>query len=240
MAIKRGLQRVAERLGYYVVPRWQAPDFHHSLKLRRIFDRYAISSVLDVGANRGQFRALIRAGVGFRGSIHSFEPIGALAAEMERRRGPDRNWKIHNYALGSKGGKQEINIMAAAEFSSFHQPRREAAFGGKNAVASTEPVDISTLDEVVPTLDLDLSHTFLKIDTQGWDLEVAKGGRSVLAKVPALQTEVSVRPLYDDVPDWLQAMEFFRGLGFSLCDLYIAASDQQMRAMEFDCLMVRP
>lgn len=241
MVLGRALERVAEAFGYQVVAKRRASKLPHARKLRLICQRYAISAALDIGANRGQFRDFLRSDVGFQGPVHSFEPVSALAAGMAARRGSDATWHIHDYALGPEAGSREINVMAASDFSSFLAPRDDvtAAFAPKNAVQRTERVEVRTLDAVAAALGIDPPRTFVKIDTQGWDLEVARGGRDTLSKVAAIQTEVSVRPIYRGMPDYAQTLAFFSELGFHLSDFFIVSSDERLRAIEFDCLMVR-
>ena len=54
----------------------------------------------------------------------------------------------------------------------------------------------------------------LKMDTQGWDLEVLKGAERSLQRIRAVQTEVSVRPLYEGAPDRVPTMAGLKERGF--------------------------
>jgi len=85
----------------------------------------------------------------------------------------------------------------------------------------------------------DLAHTYFKVDAQGFDLEVLKGGCDIVRQVPALQTEVSLRPQYLGAPLMPDSIAAFTGLGFAIADLFLVTNDAAQRAIEFDCIMVR-
>ncbi len=80
---------------------------------------------------------------------------------------------------------------------------------------------------------------YLKIDTQGFDLEVLKSGNAVARQVPVVQTEVSLRTLYSGSPSMQDSVAAFGELGFTIADLFLISTDSGHRAVEFDCIMVR-
>ncbi len=231
---------VAGRLGFEVVASWRMPRLSYARRLQGLFKHFGITSVIDVGANAGQFRDLMRGEVGFAGPIHSFEPDPALAAALARRAAADPAWTVHPCALGASAGTAAFNVMENSEYNSFHSPdareARHAANG--NRVARTVEVEVRTLDAAAAGFP-DLAHAFLKIDTQGFDLEVLKGGNAVARQVPMAQTEVSLRKLYSGSPSMQDSIAAFGVLGFAVADLFLVSTDGGQRAVEFDCVMVR-
>src|SRR5579863_10010680 len=241
--LKRTIDRLARRAGYEIIPDWRMPRLAHARKLQRLVRELEIGTVLDVGANTGQFRDFLRLEVGFAGTIHSFEPISALCEAMERRRSADPAWTIHRFALGAEDQERDINVMGSTVFSSFLEPDRETVpeFVDLNTVARTERVKVRTLDEVARSAlgGVDLRRAFLKLDTQGFDLEVLKGGAVSIAVIPLLQMEISIVPIYAGMPDFSAALAAFTARGFSIADFFLVTEDKRLRAVEFDCLMVR-
>lgn len=237
------IKSIVLRAGYEVYGLWRLPRLCEARKLQKIFRQFDIQFVLDVGANIGQFHDFLRKEVGFTGPIHSFEPIASLVDKMKQRQVEDPLWSIHQCALGSERGESEINIMNSTVFSSFLKPAYAAVpeLAAMNKTARTERVKVDTLDAVVGSTlrTVDLTKTFLKLDTQGFDLQVMEGGRSALAKIPALQTEVSLRPIYDGMPNMWQSIAAFGELGFFISDFFVVTEDKHLRAIEFDCVMVR-
>jgi FkbM family methyltransferase len=241
--MKRLIVRLADRLGYHIVPHWRADRAPTQWRLQDIFSKLQIDQVIDAGANEGQFYHFLRKEVGFTGQIVSFEPVPELAARLHAQSAADPLWTVHACALGSAAGELTMNVAKASVFSSFLQPvaydPANDSFEGGNVVVRTERVPVRLLDEVFPDPSA-LRRTYLKLDTQGFDLEVAKGGQRALGTIPALQTEVSFRPVYDTMPDYKMSLQTFERLGFRVADFFVVTTDSIGIAYEFDCIMIRP
>ncbi len=221
--MKRLANWLADQLGCRIVPRWRAAGLPAAQKLQAIFAKRQIDRVIDVGANEGQFHKFLRLEVGFTGQIVSFEPIPELAARLQERSANDPAWTVHACALGAAPGELTLNVTAGTAFSSFLQPLApDPSFRG-NVVERTIRVPVSTLDEMFPD-PLALRHTYLKLDTQGFDLEVARGGEGALGTIPALQTEVSFSALYDGMPDYQKSLSTFSQYGFQVSLLQNSAA----------------
>jgi hypothetical protein len=103
-------------------------------------------------------------------------------------------------------------------------------------------VNVRTLDAVVTEIAEERSAgpIYLKLDTQGFDLEVVKGAGQSIERVRALQTEVSIVPIYHGMTDCRASIETLTNYGFELSGLWAVNRDATLRAIEFDCVMVRP
>lgn len=239
-------QRIADlvrRLGYTIVPTWQMSTVAIVQDLRRRFEFLDIDLVLDVGANAGQYRDLLRDRVGYAGRIVSFEPVPHLARDLADRAAGDPHWTVRNQALGAASGSAEFNVMAHTEFSSFLEPRHDdiALFETMNRVVDQVPVDVSTLDAALPPL-LDQHKprgVFLKLDTQGYDLKVLEGGASTLREISAVQTEASVRRIYDGAPGYQEVVRFLEGHGFVMSGMFPNNDGSFPVLVEFDCQLIR-
>ena len=231
---------VASRAGVELIAQWRLANLHHARRLRSVFSHFGIKAVIDVGANEGQFRDMLRQELGFSEWIYSFEPDPALASALERRAANDPGWNVQPFALGRVPGRGELNIMQEPSYNSFRDPAQDQAPGhaSRNKVLRSVDVEIRTLDAVAGMF-ADLPHTYLKIDTQGFDLEVIAGGTDTLRRIPALQIEIPVRPIYQDTPSFEESLAVLRSQGFAIADMFLVSSDDQLRAVEFDCLMVR-
>ena len=129
--------------------------------------------VADIGANVGLYTYLLARCVGERGLVYAFEPNPALFASLETncRTNEVGNVRLHNVALGAR---DDTLTLTRARFNSGDNrlSRREAspASGGVS-------VPVRPLDALLEGRPLD----FVKIDVQGWELEVFKGMRGQLA-----------------------------------------------------------
>jgi FkbM family methyltransferase len=162
--------------------------------------------VLDVGAHLGEYHDFLRAQVGYRGKIVFLEPIPHNVEQLQTRAKDDTEWVIEGYAFGSSMGQADFNIMARSTFSSFLEPEHSVTqkFKGRNELLRRVSVEVKTLDNIAPNLKkrLGITNIYLKLDTQGFDLEVLKGAEKTLSQFKALQTEASVVPIYKGIPDY--------------------------------------
>lgn len=229
--------------GLELIPSWRLETFAFESFLRRLFETYSVDLVLDVGANQGQYRDFIRYQVGYNGLIISFEPDPACVKVLLERSKLDNNWQIEPFALGSQEAKLELRVAADSHFNSFLNPDRsgltDKLFKYKSAVDHAEVVAVRKLDGYMDyLLELGVSRPYLKLDTQGFDLEVLRGAAMFLNNVCALQTEASVRGIYEGMPDYREMLDFLTMAGFDLSHDFPVSHDPALRLIEFDCIAV--
>jgi FkbM family methyltransferase len=191
--------------------------------LAELFARTGPECVLDVGANTGQYGTLLRAH-GYQGWIVSFEPVAGAFEQLSELAGRDRGWRVFPLALGARTERRRIAVAEVSQLSSFRTFSEYASteLPGASDVTHTEEVDIGTLNDVwnESLRALPRSRVFLKLDTQGWDLEVLKGANEVLERLVGLQLEASLTPIYEGVPTFAQTVEHVAGLGFDLTGVF--------------------
>jgi FkbM family methyltransferase len=240
-ALKRGIRQVIRRLGYEVVPRRDIESHALVRHLAALFAKLDIQCVLDVGANRGQYRQFLRDRVGYRGLIVSFEPLSQRLTSLRVQATTDPRWVIRGHALGSEDTRMDINVMKADGLSSFRSPHSAMApmFRDVNVIDHRENVEVRRLDSVIEELGGDrvLRNVYLKLDTQGFDLEVIRGASTMLSRVRALQAEISMQPLYADAPSYRDTFDALTALGFGVTAMCPIVRDELMRVVEFDCVM---
>jgi FkbM family methyltransferase len=201
-----------------------------------------VDFVFDVGANDGGYHQFIRNEVGFKGQIVSFEPVTSLATHCRAVGLGDPSWEVYGVALGDRDGESEINVMENSQFSSFLQPSTNltAAFAAANTPRATERVQVKRLDSIMPDLkrQFDFRTPYLKVDIQGFDLAVFAGAGELLQDFVALQTELSLRPIYQGMPAWQDVLSVLEAKGFAVSNMFAVNHDDNLRAIEFDCVMV--
>jgi FkbM family methyltransferase len=211
---------VARAFGYRLVPRKQLKHWHEIDLTRRLLERFDVDCVLDVGANRGQFRDQLRRDVGWSGRLESVEPQPELAARLRERAAADAAWSIHECALGGAAGRARFNVTSGDVYGSLLAPRADADVSVRESMQVVRQVDVEVrrLDELVAGAEArgPIRRPFLKLDTQGYDLEVLSGAGSLLDRVVAVQTELSFKALYEGMPDWRESVERLRRLGFEV------------------------
>ena len=204
--LKDSVLKVSRSFGYDIVPLREMKERDFALHLRELLARLDIDCVLDVGANAGQYHDFLRDRVLYDGTIVSFEPLSRHVEALRERSRSDGKWHIEGCALGSSEGSLQINVMVSDQFSSFLEPDHDRVgdYAGLNVADHTETVAVRTLDGVLPALQerLGFQRPYLKIDTQGFDIEVLRGAAGSLPAMRALQTEASVRRIYKGMPGY--------------------------------------
>ena len=155
-----------------------------------------VDLLLDVGANIGQFARETRT-EGYRGKLLSLEPIKSVFAELEAASASDSDWEVRRTAVGAEAGTATINVSTNSAFSSI---RPSSEFGRDYhhgiATVTTEEVPVLRLDDLPEFQDEEqLKRSFIKIDTQGFEEEVLKGAKRVLAHCAGVQLELTTTPL---------------------------------------------
>jgi FkbM family methyltransferase len=240
--VKDSVLKVSRAFGYDIVPLREMKERDFALHLGELLNHLEIDCVLDVGANVGQYHDFLRNKVLFEGPIVSFEPVSRHVALMKQRAHEDPHWDIEPYALGAKEGSLDINVMVSDQFSSFLEPdnSRIHEFEGLNVPSRTETVAVKTVDAMLPELRqrLGFKRPYLKLDTQGFDIEVLEGARQSLPGIPALQSEASVIGIYKGMPGYVETIRYLGDKGFDITGLYPVSRDRSMRLIEFDCVMI--
>jgi FkbM family methyltransferase len=240
--VKRAITRVVRRLGYEIVPRGDLERRALALHLENLFRKLDIRCVLDVGANRGQYVQFLRERVGYRGLVVSFEPISQNLVPLRKKAQADPQWIIRGHALGSEDTRLEINVMKVDLLSSFLSPHPAMVemFRDVNVIDHKESVEVRRLDSVMAELadGRNLGNLYLKVDTQGFYLEVIRGAAATLPRVRALQTEISMRPLYLNAPSFRETLDVLLERSFAVSGMFPVVRDPAMRVVEFDCVMV--
>jgi len=241
--VRTTVEWLATRFGVELVPRWRVERRELASHLKDVFRQTDVDTVIDVGANRGQYRDFLRTEVDYAGPIHSFEPVSGLSEFLKARAADDPHWYIHHCALGRTEGETTINVMRNDQFTSILPPKATGLndYDIKNSIEEVQTVALRRLDAVVAGIPALASsrRIYLKIDTQGFDLEVFGGAGAVLDQVVALQSEVSMLPLYEGMPDYKASIAVYNEHGFEVSGLFPIVRDQYLRVVEFDCVTVR-
>ncbi|QDL36586.1 FkbM family methyltransferase [Rhodoferax sediminis] len=240
--LKSALIRLARSREYELIPAWSFDRQPLARHLRAIFERYNVDCVFDVGGNLGQYHDLLREEVGFKGLVFSFEPVSKYIDILREKSESDQKWQIFDFALGSAEGSAPINVTKSPGLNSFLEPQKDVVqnFWPAGEVTGIEQVRIRVLDSIFE--DLRREHSFhapyLKLDTQGFDLEVLRGSKQSLIEFRALQTEASIKPLYQGMPDYRDIIEHLAEAAFELSGMFPVSHDEALRLIEFDCLLI--
>jgi FkbM family methyltransferase len=205
------------------------------------FDQYRVNCVIDVGGNRGQYAQRLRR-AGYRGRIVSFEPVPEEFAHLQAAAVDDPEWSAHPVALGSAEGTLEMHVVPGTMSS----PLPSTNFGRRRFPRLNEThrqsVPVFRLDHLLDEALAGLPdpRPFLKMDTQGFDVEVFRGLGDRAKEFVGLQSEVALMQLYEGMPRLSEALQVYEAAGFEVSGMYpVNRENRTGRVLEFDCLMVR-
>lgn len=214
-AVSRVFKEAVERLVKCRIYRNSLP---HGLDLfydiDRRFDRAIIKVVFDIGANIGQ-SALAYSREFPEAEIYSFEPVRATYEALTEA--TKKLPRVHPFQLGigPEAGELLIHVGSDSKVSSIKS---------KRPGDHEETVAVETIAGFVAKRGLERID-FLKVDTEGFDLEVLKGASSVLRQQRVHFIQVECQPLKSlnknfAFVDFHSVAEFLGGFGYQLFGVY--------------------
>ncbi|TLS46805.1 FkbM family methyltransferase [Streptomyces montanus] len=211
---------------------------HH---VTALLDKYEVNCVFDVGANAGQYGSRLRR-LGYTGRIVSFEPTSAAFAKLQKKAANDPDWWVFNFGLGREDATLDIHV----DWNSMNSLLPPTDYGRgrykRFAKSNTEQIEIRRLEAVMEeALDgLADPRPYLKMDTQGYDLEVFGGAGKRIDEFVGMQSEVALLQLYEGSPRMHEAVAVYEDSGFEITGMYpVTREPATGRVVEFDCVMMR-
>ncbi len=212
-------------------------DWHRrDLAKWRLIQTYAPQTVLDIGANTGQFAELVRELLP-QTRIISFEPLRQCYEALVQQSPSLAPHEVHPYALGESDG---IAVIQRNEFSpsSSLLPMESLHKEELPHTASTvaEEIQLRRLDGLAESLAL-CDPVLIKVDVQGYTVPVLRGGESTIRRACAVVAEVSVRPLYHGEATFDEVYALMTAWGYRYrgnVDQWCSARDG--RILQCDCL----
>ena len=206
----------------------------------KIIKNLEIDCLLDVGANIGQYASLVRS-LGYEGQIFSFEPLSSAHKILKEKSIHDNFWTVYDRCgIGNQNKVETINISGNSYSSSFLdmlEKHKKAA--PDSEYLGQEEVNIYTLDDIFINLNNGYKRIFLKIDTQGYEMNVLKGVEKNIHKIYAVQLELSISPLYDNPYLYQDFFNYFEKRDFECWNLQSGFRDPETgRLLQFDGLFV--
>lgn len=203
---------------------------------------YEVNCVFDVGANKGQYGKQLRE-FGFRGRIVSFEPVPEVLERLRKVAQRDPDWLVYPCALGRSESVESMHLgwktMNSLLGPSAYGQKRYKRFA--NTTRTTQ-VQLRRLDEVMDHALEGLANPrpYLKMDTQGFDMEVFAGAGQRIDEFVGMQSEVAPLRLYEGSPHMTEAIAAYEDAGFEITGMYpVTREESTGRVVEFDCILAR-
>jgi FkbM family methyltransferase len=238
---RRAVNRLERTINRLLVPEWRHYRIGEEETLGRVLRDLDVDCVFDVGANDGGYGMMLRDYCGYEGRIISFEPTPDVFAKLAAATSNDRLWDTCGYALGRTEGTAKFQVHEARTGSSFLPVTESESQLPGNKIVQEVNISVRTLNVVFPALQTEFGfkRPFLKMDTQGYDMEVFSGALDVVGSFVGLQSELSVVPFYKGAPLWLDSLKAYERAGFVLAAFVPNNADAGLYMHEVDCIMTR-
>ena len=213
-------------------------DDHSNLISKLLIDNKLIA--LDVGAQGGFFESNIFA----KKYNNFFDPIVVEPLSNEAEKLSKKNYKVITKGLWSTNCKKKLYVLGKRlGSSSMYKPSKDNYdlynFKKKDFslfdITNEIEVECTTANESLNKLNI--KHLdFLKIDTQGSELEILKGlgeYRPLIIKV-----EAQVVPMYEDVPNWSELMNYLYKINYMTSEWVEIGSHLTRSPVEMDMIFI--
>lgn len=146
--------------------------------------------------------------------VHSFEPVPDCAAELRKTVAGLETVTVYPLALGEEAGEARLRVNAYTHASSFLPVTRTHRETFPEVRESGEvSVEVSTLDLVFAGVEL-RGPVLLKLDVQGFEADVIRGGPETLKRVDYVVLEASFRRMYEGEPLFTEIVRLMEDHGF--------------------------
>jgi FkbM family methyltransferase len=185
------MSKILRKLTYTCLPRsawlagvcegylnyWRGENIGHpDLNGETRFQRFALPTArvcVDVGTNKGDWaRAALR--VNSNLELHCFEPFAQSFKALGAAAWPATT-RLNQLALSDQPGTRTLHLFKNPRLNSLH-----ARAGLAQGEVTREEVSVTTLDDYAKTAGL-TEIDFLKVDVEGEELRVLRGGRGLFA-----------------------------------------------------------
>jgi FkbM family methyltransferase len=187
---------------------FQIPETESSLRrMRRLGFNPPVA--IDVGAYVGEWTRSFKR-IFPDAQVLMIEPQASKTAELSRAKSELRNVEVCAALLGARA---EVSV-GFCESETASSVLMEA----ENRRPPTTHMPMTTLDAITENGPFAYPN-FIKLDVQGYEIEVLRGGTRTLESVEAVLMEVNLLPLHEGAPLFHESAEYLGKHGFQVYDI---------------------
>ncbi len=206
---------------------------------RQWFSSLDFKTLIDVGSYLGSFAFAMRM-ILPKVQLYCFDPLEENIAQINYNLGKWGLLEAFQTALGDKRGEVEFNLndfrasSSILEMDPFHRKTFPETIHARKV-----KVPIALLDDFLPKMKLK-KPILLKVDVQGFELYVLRGGLKLLSQVDYLLLEVTYQTLYKGQPLFGDIYKFLNSHGFDFAgNLDSLTSPENGAILQSDAFFIR-
>jgi FkbM family methyltransferase len=203
----------------------------------RVIDELGVHTIVDIGANRGQF-ALCARRLYPKAKIFSFEPLEKPAASYRKLFGNDPLVRLFNNAISETPGSATMYV-SRWDVSSSMLPFAQAQHDNFPFTEESrrETVAVATLADCLNQDSIE-GVALLKMDVQGYELTALRGCEDLLDRFRFVYVEASFIELYVGQALATDVIAYLFGKGFKLICVANPSKGNSKRPIQADFLFV--
>ena len=170
--------------------------------------------------------------------IYCIEPNPRMWPTLDKVATTHKGIHVRKIALGRERGSGVLHVTANNVSSSLNEisvkevERMPDIFQASFKEEDEARVEVSTLDDEFRDTP---SVLLIKLDTQGTELDILKGGARMLERTRFVLTEMDNHQLYKNACQYYEVDDFLRNRSFKLVDIIVSYRGDEGMA-EFDAL----
>ena len=230
--IKYYIRRILNSVGIDVYP----TDPRNSVQsyLEYLFEFRGVDAVIDIGANNGQYGAMLR-NIGFKGFVYSYEPLEEAWLQLSKRASADDQWVIADRSAVTDSHREFIELYETENnvSSSVLSPKVDQALNVVNK-PRCPAVNINSV------LNFHANCGLLKLDVQGYESRLLKAIDPAVSYLPRfLQLELAIENTYEEEPLFQSVDQQLREIGYRLIFIFPGVADNINRLMQVEAFYER-
>lgn len=199
--------------------------------------------VVDVGANDGWFAKVTKRFLKTDYKIICYEPLREMRVHLEKLAGEYvQQIEYRPYGLGATNASAVIHLLGTSGLSSIKSINEKYSYGEgfSQDVLTSYSVPIKRIDD--EPFDYEkYSLKILKIDTQGYEIEVLAGAKLALSgKIfDYILVEIMSINKYEGSGGYNEIINLLAGYGYTLFDIHSAYYEKSGQCTEYDIIFKR-
>ena len=168
-------------------------SFHHN-RIFRYLCKIDIEKVIDIGAHKGEFLENMLK-IEKINSFYAFEPQKNIFEELNKKFSNNKKVTLFNYAMDKEIANKKLRINKLSTTSSLAEINEKSLYLkfknflllAKSNFEDEYEIQTNTVDKIFESISLE--KALLKIDVEGFEINVIKGSKMKLKEIPFILLE---------------------------------------------------